>query len=92
MDRSLFRPLPRSVETDLPRPVFLVLGRLSYEKNLEAFLQLDLPGSKLVYGVGPLEARLQARYPGVRWRGVVPRSELPAVYSSADCAGVSQPQ
>jgi glycosyltransferase involved in cell wall biosynthesis len=84
VDLGLFRPVPRTLETDLPRPVFLYVGRVSYEKNLEAFLRLDLPGSKLVYGVGPLEAKLKPRYPQVHWRGVVPRAELPAVYCAAD--------
>ena len=42
-------------------------------KNIDAFLKLDLPGSKVVYGVGPMLERLQAEYPGVHWRGVVPR-------------------
>jgi len=83
VDLSLFAPVP-DADLGLPRPVFLYVGRVSYEKNLEAFLQLDLPGSKLVYGVGPLLDRLQRQYPQVHWRGVVPRSELVQVYSGAD--------
>ena len=53
-------------------------------KNLQAFLDLDLPGSKLVYGVGPLLARFKREYPQVHWRGVVARPELVKVYSAAD--------
>jgi glycosyltransferase involved in cell wall biosynthesis len=83
VDLSLFAPVP-DADLGLRRPVFLYVGRVSYEKNLEAFLQLDLPGSKLVYGVGPLLDRLQRQYPQVHWRGVVPRSELVQVYSAAD--------
>jgi glycosyltransferase involved in cell wall biosynthesis len=83
VDLSLFKPV-EPLQLDLPRPVFLHVGRVSYEKNLEAFLRLDLPGTKLVYGVGPLEQRLRAAYPQVQWRGVVPREELPAIYSAAD--------
>ncbi|MEQ1686230.1 MAG: glycosyltransferase family 1 protein [Burkholderiaceae bacterium] len=83
VDLDLFEPMP-GAELDLPRPVFLYVGRVSYEKNLDAFLKLDLPGSKLVYGVGPLLERLQREYPQVHWRGVVPRSELVRVYSGAD--------
>ena len=83
VDLRLFEPQPGS-DLGLPRPVFLFVGRVSYEKNLEAFLKLDLPGSKLVYGVGPLLERLRRRYPQVHWRGVVPRTELVRVYSSAD--------
>ena len=59
-------------------------GGLSWEKNLEAFLDLDLPGTKLVYGAGPLAERLRERYPQVIWRGIVARSELAAIYSAAD--------
>ncbi|MCM5679525.1 glycosyltransferase family 1 protein [Schlegelella sp. S2-27] len=83
VDLSLFRPV-EGADLGLPRPVFLYVGRVSYEKNLEAFLALDLPGSKVVYGVGPVLDKLQRAYPGVHWRGVVPRSELPFIYSAAD--------
>lgn len=68
----------------LPRPVSLFVGRASYEKNIQAFLELDLPGTKVVCGVGPLEASLRERYPGVRWLGVLPRAELAQVYAAAD--------
>ena len=68
----------------LERPVSLFVGRVSYEKNIEAFLQLDTPGTKVVCGVGPLEASLKARYPGVRWLGLLPRHELALVYAAAD--------
>lgn len=68
----------------LPRPVSLFVGRVSYEKNIEAFLTLDVPGTKVVCGVGPLEKDLQARFPHVRWLGVLPRDELARVYAAAD--------
>lgn len=68
----------------LPRPVSLFVGRVSYEKNIEAFLQLDVPGCKIVCGVGPLETALKARYPGVHWMGILPRAELAQVYAAAD--------
>lgn len=68
----------------LVRPVSLFVGRLSYEKNIEAFLKLDIPGTKVVCGVGPLEVALRERYPHVRWMGVMPRSELAKVYAAAD--------
>ena len=83
VDLSLFRPMP-GVDIGVPRPIFLYVGRVSYEKNLEAFLDLDLPGSKVVYGVGPLLERLRDAYPLVHWRGVVPRAELVRVYGAAD--------
>lgn len=66
------------------RPVSLFVGRVSYEKNIEAFLKLDLPGTKVVCGVGPLESALKERYPQIRWMGVLPRMELAKVYAAAD--------
>lgn len=68
----------------LAHPVSLFVGRISFEKNIEAFLQLDVPGSKVVCGVGPLESSLRHRYPNVHWLGVLPRHELAQVYAAAD--------
>ncbi len=68
----------------LARPVSLFVGRVSYEKNIEAFLQMDVPGTKVVCGVGPLETGLRERYPHVRWLGVLPREALAQVYAAAD--------
>ena len=68
----------------LERPVSLFVGRVSYEKNIQAFLQLDIPGTKVVCGVGPLEASLKTRYPHVRWLGLLARDELAKVYAAAD--------
>jgi glycosyltransferase involved in cell wall biosynthesis len=68
----------------LERPVSLYVGRVSYEKNIAAFLELDIPGSKIVCGVGPLEPSLRSRYPQVHWLGLLPRDELARVYAAAD--------
>jgi glycosyltransferase involved in cell wall biosynthesis len=68
----------------LARPVSLFVGRVSYEKNIEAFLQLDVPGAKIVCGVGPLEESLKARYPNVRWLGILSRDALARIYAAAD--------
>ena len=68
----------------MPRPVALYVGRVSYEKNIEAFLGMDFPGTKVVCGVGPVEAQLRDRFPGVRWLGLLPRDELAKVYGAAD--------
>src|SRR3546814_1817458 len=57
VDAAHFRPGPRDAFPDLPRPVFLSVGRVAREKNLDAFLSLDLPGRKVVVGAGPDEAR-----------------------------------
>lgn len=69
---------------DLERPIALFVGRVSYEKNIDAFLKLDLPGTKVVCGVGPLEAGLKLRYPGVKWLGLLSRQELAKVYAACD--------
>ncbi len=85
-----FQPQPRLLPAMNPpmgtllRPISLFVGRVSYEKNIDAFLKLDLPGTKVVCGVGPLEASLKQRYPQVRWLGVLPRPELAKVYPAAD--------
>lgn len=69
---------------ELPRPVSLFVGRVSYEKNIDAFLQLDLPGTKVVCGVGPIEQRLRRQYPQVRWVGILERPLLARLYAAAD--------
>ena len=81
-----FQPQPRLYPPmgTLVRPVSLFVGRVSYEKNIEAFLALDIPGTKVVCGVGPLEALLKQRYPRALWMGVMPREELAKVYAAAD--------
>ena len=88
VDTGLFAYHPQPVDYPplgpLPRPVSLFVGRVSYEKNIQAFLGLDLPGTKVVAGVGPLEQQLRKRYPDVRWVGVLPRPELASLYASAD--------
>jgi len=67
-----------------PRPMFLCVGRVSVEKNIEAFLDLDLPGSKIVAGIGPELETLKRRHPEVCFLGVLNRSELAQLYSSVD--------
>ncbi len=83
IDLAMFRPREGS-DLGLPRPVFLYVGRVSYEKNIEAFVDLDLPGSKVVCGGGPLLEQYRQRYPAVHWCGRTPRAELPAIFSAAD--------
>lgn len=69
----------------LPRPLLLNVGRVAPEKNLEAFLQADVPGTKVVVGEGPALAELRARYPQVVFMGALAGEELAAAYRSADC-------
>lgn len=66
------------------RPVFLYVGRIAVEKQVDAFLGLDLPGEKWVAGEGPARQRLQARFPEARWLGVLKGEELARLYRSAD--------
>ena len=84
VDLSLFRPQPANPWEGLPRPVFLYIGRVAVEKNIEAFLKLDLPGSKVVVGDGPQLAALQRAYPGVHFTGARFGAELAASYAGAD--------
>ena len=83
VDIEHFRPDKRK-ETGFPHPIFLSVGRVAVEKNLTAFLDLDLPGSKVVVGEGPELARLKTRYPNVHFLGHRPNDELAEIYASAD--------
>ncbi len=83
VDTELFYPRDTQVlNTDLP--IYLYVGRVAIEKNIDAFLQLDLQGSKWVVGEGPELARLKKQYPDVHFLGVLTQDELAQVYSSAD--------
>jgi glycosyltransferase involved in cell wall biosynthesis len=82
VDTALFRP-GRPALLDLPRPIFLYVGRVAVEKNLPAFLGLDLPGTKLVVGDGPQAAELAKRYPSVVFAGPRTGEELARAYASA---------
>jgi glycosyltransferase involved in cell wall biosynthesis len=83
VDHSMFRPRTTSV-VDLPRPIFLYVGRLAVEKNLGGFLGLSLPGSKLVVGDGPARPALQRRYPQARFIGSRSGEALAEIFASAD--------
>jgi len=83
VELDIFRP--RAVrKLDTAPPIFLYVGRVAVEKNIEAFLELDLPGSKWVAGEGPALGALRVRYPDVNFLGVLSQDELAEVYSSAD--------
>ncbi|MBB5373967.1 glycosyltransferase family 4 protein [Acidocella aromatica] len=83
VDLAAFSPEPRE-EWDLPRPIFLYVGRLAVEKNLRAFLKLDLPGSKLVVGDGPQRRELEAEFPEAHFVGARHGAELAKAYAGAD--------
>ncbi|OZI62929.1 glycosyltransferase family 4 protein [Bordetella genomosp. 11] len=84
VDAQRFQPGADEVFADLPRPVFLSVGRVAREKNLDAFLSLDLPGSKVVVGGGPDEDRLRRKYPDARFTGMQSDDVLPGYYAAAD--------
>ncbi len=83
VDTDLFKP-DRAAPLDLPRPVFITVGRVAVEKNLPAFLALDLPGSKLVVGDGPQAAELRQRFPAVNFLGLKEGPELAALIAASD--------
>lgn len=83
VDTDRFRIGPKAW-LELPRPVFLYVGRVAIEKNIEAFLNLDLPGSKLVIGDGPQMTELQQRFPNVVFAGPKFGAELARYYAASD--------
>jgi glycosyltransferase involved in cell wall biosynthesis len=83
VDTELFRPRGRE-HLSLPRPIFVYLGRVAVEKNLGAFLELDLPGTKAIIGDGPDRALLAARYPAAVFLGYRFGVELASALSAAD--------
>ena len=83
VDLDLFEP-QQSDRLKSDPPIFLYVGRVAVEKNVEAFLGLDLPGSKWVVGAGPALKTIRARYPHVNYLGVLSQEELAKVYASAD--------
>lgn len=82
VDVDLFRP--RNVRLFGQEPVFLYVGRVAIEKNIRAFLDLDLPGKKVVVGSGPQMAELTRRYPKVLFTGPKEGEDLALAYASAD--------
>jgi glycosyltransferase involved in cell wall biosynthesis len=68
----------------LPRPIFLNVGRVAVEKNIEAFVELDLPGSKVVVGDGPSREELAAKYPKVVFTGSRFGEKLAAYFAWSD--------
>jgi glycosyltransferase involved in cell wall biosynthesis len=83
VDIAMFRPRSKDF-LDLPRPIFLCVGRVAVEKNLHAFLSLDLPGTKLIVGGGPLLPTFRRRYPDVVFTGPKEGEELARYYAAAD--------
>lgn len=83
VDTELFNP-DYGLELDLPRPIFMYAGRVAVEKNIGAFLDLRLPGTKVVVGRGPALAELRQRYPLVKFLGLLEGPSLAAHLGAAD--------
>lgn len=88
VDVELFHPSKRGIDgglyQDMEKPIFVYVGRVSVEKNIEAFLKLDLPGTKVVVGSGPALEELQEKYPKARFTGPKFGEELARHYADAD--------
>ena len=91
VDTHLFHPSKRIVEgaegdpfKGLPRPIFLNVGRVAVEKNIEAFIEQDLPGSKVIIGEGPQLEELKKKYPDAHFLGAKFGDELATYFACAD--------
>jgi glycosyltransferase involved in cell wall biosynthesis len=83
VDTELFRPRPKDF-LDASRPIFVYVGRVAVEKNVEAFLELDLPGTKLVVGDGPALEPLRRKHRDARFAGALHGEQLARAYACAD--------
>ena len=83
VDTDLFRIRDKSFISDA-RPIFLYVGRVAVEKNIQSFLSLDLPGTKYVVGDGPSLAKLKIDFPDVRFVGAKHGEELARYYGASD--------
>jgi glycosyltransferase involved in cell wall biosynthesis len=83
VDTEVFQ-MQESKALNSAHPIFLYVGRVAVEKNINAFLEIDLPGSKWVVGDGPAMAKIKQQYPNVNYLGVLQQPELAKVYAAAD--------
>lgn len=88
VDTEQFHPdkrfAPEDLYKDLPRPIFINVGRVAVEKNIEAFLELDLPGSKVIVGDGPQLEHLKRKYPDAYFLGAKFEIDLARHFADAD--------
>ncbi|HXZ01554.1 MAG TPA: glycosyltransferase family 1 protein [Stellaceae bacterium] len=84
VDAEAYDPALREELPGIKRPIFLGVGRVAVEKNFAAFLALDLPGSKVVIGDGPMIDELKRRHPEAHFFGKREGRELARLYASAD--------
>jgi glycosyltransferase involved in cell wall biosynthesis len=84
IDHDLFYPGAKNLFHDLPRPIALFVGRVAIEKNIEAFLNANWNGSKVIVGHGPALSMLKAKFPNAHFLGTKSGVELGDCYRSAD--------
>lgn len=84
VDHKVFKPGPRDY-FKLPRPIMVLSGRVIIDKNIDAFLKLDLPGTKVVIGDGPDRKALESRYPEAVFTGFLHEHTYAHALASADC-------
>jgi 3-deoxy-D-manno-octulosonic-acid transferase len=86
VDLSIFKPYGKDFTpfANLPRPIYIYVGRVAVEKNLEAFLDLDLPGSKVIIGDGPDVEKFTHKYSAAHFLGRRTGEDLARHYSAAD--------
>lgn len=84
VDTVLFRPRDKAFLDHLKRPIALFTGRLAVEKNVAAFLRLELPGTKLIVGDGPARPELERRFPDAVFVGAKQGEELARHFAAAD--------
>mgnify|MGYP002152486009 CR=1 FL=1 len=84
VDTDIFTPEGEKIFHDIPKPVALYVGRIAIEKNLEDFLKMEWPGSKVLVGNGPSLGTLKDQYPDAHFAGVKTGHDLAAHYRSAD--------
>ncbi|HEU0020052.1 MAG TPA: glycosyltransferase family 1 protein [Dehalococcoidia bacterium] len=84
VDTELFKPSATDCFRGLPRPVLVYVGRVAIEKNLEAFLSLQIEGAKVVVGEGPARAQLEKMFPAAVFVGEKHGQELADHYAAGD--------
>ena len=75
---------PKKINLEYKRPIYLYVGRVSIEKNIRAFLDLELEGTKLVVGKGPDLDKLKKEYPEAIFKGERTNGELASYFASSD--------
>jgi glycosyltransferase involved in cell wall biosynthesis len=83
VDVDHFRPIA-DASLPYPKPIWLYVGRVAVEKNIEAYLALDLPGTKVVIGDGPARAMLERKFPAAKFLGQKTGEELVRAYAASD--------